>query len=341
MKGFESILGQDGPIRILTRLLKMGKMPHALVFTGIEGVGKRMTATALAMAANCSAAPDASDAASEDGNIQWACGTCRSCRKIRSGNHPDILSVAPAGPMIKIDQIRDLIQTLSLKPFEAKVRVVVIDQSHTMNPAAGNALLKVLEEPPDQTILILTSPQTTDLLPTIVSRCRQIRFNPLSQQHIQSLLEKNCKIESRQAAVAAAMAGGSYTRAVDKSKAGWVQRRRWLIDCGGFDSCSKIKDMPVQQLLAYAEKLSKNKEAALASLDIITSWLRDLAVFRYRPESVVNKDLENQIQTAAREKSSHDIFKMVAVVEQAKKDIQANLNLRLCLDMMMLKMAQI
>ena len=336
MKGFESILGQDGPVRIITRLLKKGKMPHALIFTGIEGVGKCMTALALSMVANCTGPPGQRQ---EEAN--WACGGCRSCKKILSGNHPDVLVVEPEGPMIKIDQIRNLIQTLTLKPFEAKMRVVIIRSSHTMNAAAGNALLKVLEEPPNHTILILTALQTTDLLPTIISRCRQIRFNPLSQQNIQGLLEKNCRIEANQAAIIAAMSGGSYTRAEMKCRSNWIQKRKWLIHEGGFDHPEKIKKISIQVLLAYAEKLAKNKDTALESLDIIISWLRDLAVFRYQPESIVNKDMAAQIRGACDEKNSHDYFKMISAVEQAKKDIRSNLNLRLCLDMMMLKMARI
>ena len=336
MKGFESILGQDGPIRIITRLLKKGKMPHAFIFTGIEGVGKRMAALALAMAANCTALPDQSN---ED--AKWACGVCRSCRKILSGSHPDLLIVAPDGPMIKIDQIRKLIQTLSLKPFEAKTRVVIIQESHTMNPAASNALLKVLEEPPNHTVLILTALQTSDLLPTIVSRCRQIRFNPLSQQTIQFLLEKNCRLSTDQAAMIAAMAGGSYTNAEAKSRSNWIQKRNWLIYEGGFDQPEKISQTPLQVLLAYSEKLAKNKDTALESLDIIMSWIRDLAVFHYTPEGIVNKDLADQIQAACDKKNSHDLFAMISAIEQAKKGIRANLNLRLALDMMMLKMASI
>jgi DNA polymerase-3 subunit delta' len=349
VKGFSSIFGQDGPIRILTRLIDKGKLPHAFLFTGIEGVGKRMTATAFAMALNCEQRSGEPLQATEGDGVSadprktgpWACGTCRSCKKIVSGNHPDMVVVAPAGPMIKIHQIRELISALAFKPFEAKVRVVTIGQSHTMNPAAGNALLKVLEEPPDQTILILTAIQTTDLLPTLVSRCRRIRFNPLSQDQIRFLLENNAHMESGLALAAAAMAGGSYTRALTKSRSDWISRRTWLICGGGFDHPEQQKKMPRRMLLAYAEKLAKNKEIALASLEVILMWLRDLAVWKYAPENIVNQDMKDRIQAALAETDGREIFQMMAFVEQAEKDIRANLNLRLSLDMMMLKLAGI
>ena len=170
MPGFDSIIDQERPIRILLSLLFHGTIPHALLFTGIEGVGKKTAAVALAMACNCRR-PVAVE----------PCGECAACRKIAAGAHPDILRVSPAGAMIKIDQIRELCQVLTMKPYEARVRVVIIADAHTLNPAAGNALLKMLEEPPARTVLILTAPQTGDLLPTIVSRCQHIRFKPIAR----------------------------------------------------------------------------------------------------------------------------------------------------------------
>ena len=348
MKGFESILGQDGPVRILNRLLKLGKIPHAMLFTGIDGVGKRMTAAALAMALNCMATPMAMpDSETENAQwprnlndtTRWACGTCRSCKKIMSGNHPDFLKLEPEGAMIKIDQVRHLIRTVALKPFEATARVVVVAQSHLMNPAAGNALLKVLEEPPDRTILILTAPQTTELLPTIVSRCRHIRFAPLPAHHLQKLLEKHHGMAAGQAAVFAAMADGSYTRAEARAGAGWIEKRDWLIHGGGFDRPEDIKNQDVTSLLAYAEKLAGNKDTALASLDVLETWLRDVAVYRYAPACIVNRDMEKQVRTAAKSPDSTMLFDMILAIEQARKDIRANLNLHLSLDAMMLKMA--
>ena len=187
MPGFESIIGQDRPIRILTTFLQNGTVPHALLFTGIEGVGKQSAAVTFAMACNCTGdfsenkfewrdnrtADDHSTA--DPRHITNPCGNCKPCRKIESKNHPDIIRIKPSGVFIKIDQIRALCQTLAMKPYEAGIRVVLISDAQAMNPAAGNALLKVLEEPPTGTILILVANHTADLLPTIVSRCRHIR----------------------------------------------------------------------------------------------------------------------------------------------------------------------
>ena len=139
MPGFGSIIDQKQPIQILTTLIKKGTIPHALLFTGIEGVGKLAAAMTFAMACNCTTQLY-NQKKSED--ISGPCDQCRSCKKIRSGNHPDIIHIKPSGHYIKIAQIRSLCQTLAMKPYEARLRVVIISDSQAMNPQAGNALLK-------------------------------------------------------------------------------------------------------------------------------------------------------------------------------------------------------
>jgi DNA polymerase-3 subunit delta' len=136
--------------------------------------------------------------------------------------------VVPAGLQIKIDQVRDLCQSLTMKPYEARIRIALIADAHRMNPAAGNALLKMLEEPPERTVLILTAPQTADLLPTVVSRCRHIRFKPIAEPpgcHAGQSL----RLPGRRAALTAAMASGGVSRALA------MQRRHWSKD--GTGSC--------------------------------------------------------------------------------------------------------
>ncbi len=190
---FESIIDQQIPVRILTTFLKTGSIPHALLFTGIEGVGKNTAALAFAMACNCTATPSLAkpqhpDPPATEINSPNPCGVCKSCRKIKSGHHPDVAHIKPSGPFIRIDQIRNLYQMFVMKPYEAKYRVAILADAHKLNPQAGNAFLKMLEEPPAQTVLILTASEKTALLPTIVSRCQHIHFNPISRKHLAGML---------------------------------------------------------------------------------------------------------------------------------------------------------
>ena len=235
MPGFESIIGQIQPNRILTTLLRKGTIPHAFLFSGIEGVGKKTTAMTFAGACNCQDAdaipfslPKEGRLVAAKGQVLSPCGHCRSCKKIISGNHPDIIHIKPSGTYIRISQIRSVIDTLSLKPYEAQFRVVLISDAQSMNPEASNALLKVLEEPPAQTILILTTLQASDLLPTVVSRCQHIRFNPLSHKDIETMLAAEQKIDSNEVSVTAIMANGSYSKALALIKSDWRLRRKWL-----------------------------------------------------------------------------------------------------------------
>jgi DNA polymerase-3 subunit delta' len=323
--GFDSIIDQERPIRILTSLLVNGTLPHALLFTGIEGVGKKTAAVALAMACNCT---DRETGAGEP------CGACAACRKIAAGAHPDILRVSPAGAMIKIDQIRELCQVLTMKPYEARVRVVIIADAHTLNPAAGNALLKMLEEPPARTVLILTAPQTGDLLPTIVSRCQHIRFKPIARHHLAAILTRAYGVDPPEASLTAALAGGSLTRALAMRGSQWLQRRSWLM--------AQLAALPRQStaaLLALAEKLSQARDDLPDALDLIASWIRDLAVARHAPESLIHQDLREVMVAISHTMSLEALTSAMRALQDARQRIQANANPRLTLEALFVKMS--
>ena len=349
--GFESILGQEQPIRLLNTLLQNETLPHALLFIGIEGVGKQTAAVALAMACNCKATEPEHFSermkTRSDGNIPSdqiktisPCGRCKSCRKIESDNHPDIILLKPSGPFIRIGQIRDLCSTLAMKPYEARLRVVIISDAQAMNPSAGNALLKVLEEPPDRTILILTALQTSDLLPTILSRCQHIRFNPVSRKNLESLLMQRHSANPHEAKIIAIMANGSVSKAVSMissiNRVNWINRRIWLIN--------EVESLPVRSIglrMAFAEKLSKRKEILAESLEVIKFWFRDLVVCEYHPEKIINRDLEDRIQRASEKMKVASLISKIDDIQSAQKNIQANTNLRLTLEVLIMRLAKV
>ena len=348
--GFKSISGQDHPIRLLTALLRNGTIPHALLFIGIEGVGKKSTAVLFAMACNCMAnEPDhfsegtttqtKNDCTSFKQIAASPCGCCRSCRKIQSKNHPDIILVEPSGSFIKIRQIRDLCYTLAMKPYEARLRVVIIPDAQTMTASAGNALLKVLEEPPDRTILILTAVQTSDLLPTIVSRCQYIRFNPISDTILETLLLEAHGADPDDAKKISNMANGSVSKALSiinsMHRVNWINRKDWLIDEMG-----SLSHRPIGSLMAFAEKLSKEKELLDGSLEVIKSWFRDLVVYKYHPEKIINKDLSEKIKHASEEMEVVSLLSKIDDIQLTQKDIQANTNLRLSLEVLIMQLAR-
>jgi DNA polymerase-3 subunit delta' len=354
VSGFESIIDQKQPLRILSSLLRNRKIPHALLFTGFEGVGKAAVARIFAMACNCSTRKAEDVRETPDGQAprlssvdekseiyrdpSSPCGACKSCRKIETGNHPDIIRVKPSGPFIKIDQIRTLCRTLAMKPYEARLRVVIISDAHTMNAPAGNALLKVLEEPPDQTILVLTALHPSDLLPTVASRCQHIRFNPISRNNLTAKLVDAAGLDPDDAAVITTMANGSYAKALSMTRPGkrgnWIERRRWLL--GEVDALSS---RPTRFQLAFAARLAKDKEILPDSLEVIKTYLRDLVVAKYYPEKIINKDLTDKIQYASQKTSVASLLKKLKDIQTAQKDIDANANLRLALEVLMVRLA--
>lgn len=344
---FESVLGQQRPIQLLTTLLGNGTIPHALLFSGIQGIGKQSTAVVFAMACNClSPKPvpvfEGNESDWPDLNRPAAtnpCGSCRSCRKIRSNNHPDIICVEPSGPFIRIDRIRDLCRTLALKPYEARWRVVIIKDAQAMNPAAGNAFLKVLEEPPEQTVLILTVGHTSDLLPTIVSRCQHIRFNPISRNIIKDMLIQKQGRHPDEAALIASMANGSFSKAMSMIKAkkgpGLLDLRNWLI--GQVDA---LASAPLGFRMAFAAELAKSKDTLAESLEMITSYFRDLVVYKYYPEKIINQDLMDQIQNTAQTMTIASLLAKIKTIQTAQNNILANANLRLTLEILVMRLAK-
>ncbi|HWI41267.1 MAG TPA: DNA polymerase III subunit delta', partial [Verrucomicrobiae bacterium] len=175
MSGFAGIVGHDRELSILKRALHAGRVAHAYLFEGVEGCGKKTAALALVQALFC-------------GGVE-PCGGCPSCRKIASLQHADLHLLEPDGAQIKIDQVRELQKALSYRPIEAPRKACIIDQADRLNPAAGNALLKTLEEPPGNALIILVTSAPSAVLPTILSRCQRLEFSPVPQEAIRQLLE--------------------------------------------------------------------------------------------------------------------------------------------------------
>lgn len=340
---FGSIVGQKKPITFLNVLLHKGAIPNALLFTGPDGVGKRDAAFTFAMAANClrkglgSRGPDAECvcAPGKSAFPMEPCGVCRSCGKFESGNHPDLIRVDPTGQFTRISQIRELRQILSMKPFEARLRLVIIGEASTMNAEAANALLKVLEEPPNRTLLILIAPQKSDLLPTIVSRCLHIRFHPIPGRVLADALARDFSIDETDARVLAAMANGSYSRALALKDADWILHRDWLID--------EVIAMDKNQnstLLAFAEKLAREKQYAVEALEIIKSWFRDLIVAKYRLDGILHADLADRVREMSQQRPENEWVKRIRAVQQAQQAIDSNANPRLVLENLVLGLAE-
>jgi len=319
---FSQILGHDRQKDILRRAISSGRLAHAYLFEGPEGVGKRLMALALARAVFCL-----------EGN---GCGTCSACRKVDHHNHPDLHILEPDGASIKIEQIRALQKELSYRPLEAAKKICLIDGSDRMNPAAGNALLKTLEEPTGSALLILLTARPEKVLVTIRSRCQRLPFARLPQERLQEILVERLGIDVTQGHVLAALSEGSFKKALGKDRELFVDQRRAMLK-----SLTALSPGSIIPLFDLAEGLASQKEQLAEILEMFQAFYRDLLLYKHgRPdEELVNIDLFEKIQrTAARETVPALLHKIEAIAD-ARRHLERNVNRQLAMDVLLMRLS--
>ncbi len=260
---FADIVGHDRPLTILKRALANHTLAHAYLFSGEEGIGKKMTALALAAAVNCPAV-----------GANGGCGQCTACRKTASRNHPDLHLLEADGDEIKIDQIREAQAVLSLKPFEGAKKILIVDGAESMNSASSNAFLKTLEEPPGDALIVLISSMPRSLLQTIRSRCQEIRFHPLPRRALAQALARTRGFSESDASFLAALAQGSLGRGLAMDGEREKAERNEVLALW-----SRVEAMGPGDALAEAEALSKDRERLERLLEIGVEWLRDAVIY--------------------------------------------------------------
>lgn len=321
---FADIVGHDRIIEVLKRSLRSGKTAHSYLFEGIAGCGRKKTALALVQALFCTVLPDD------------ACGTCPSCRKIDGGNHPDIHLIAPLPDKrdISIEQLRDMQHIVSLRPYEAPRKVCIIEPAERMSVSAANSLLKTLEEPPGNALIILLTENAGMLLPTVRSRCQLIRFAPLSPEHLLSLLERD-GMASETAALVAPMAGGSMQRARELDNEALTARREAVL--------SRVEQLNIHRIASVfdaAEELSGNRDATLELLDMLLSFFRDAVHLGAGNGDIVNRSLRPAIEAIATRRSFPRNLELLERIYDTRRDVQRNANPKLALDHLFLSMAE-
>ncbi|MDH4248541.1 MAG: DNA polymerase III subunit delta', partial [Deltaproteobacteria bacterium] len=280
--GFESILGQTEALSFLQSALSRERIPSAFLFHGPRHVGKRTTALALAMALNCAQHPG-------------GCGECPSCRKIAEALHPDVETVVPDGQYIKIDQVREVQEHISLIPYEARKRVIIISQAERMNLQAANAFLKTLEEPPGNTLIVLCADQPGRLLETIRSRCLPVRFSLLGTAVVRELMAGMGELEGEALEFAAHFAQGRVRREMVEHAPQWLEVRNALLTL-----LSALHRPIFPQVSELCARWSASEEWPFV-LEWLESWFHDLALLGSGAPSsaLVNEDRLEALHTAA------------------------------------------
>jgi len=318
---FAYLLGHEKAKTLLREAAAKNKMGHAYLFRGPDGVGKKRAALTLAAYINCKN-PLEND----------SCGRCASCRKHFSGNHPDLLIIEPDGAAIKIGQVRELKRQLSFPPLEARVRVVILEDIQTMRREAANSLLKTLEEPAPNNLLILTADQAGDILPTILSRCQLIPFGPLAPEDMARVLMQEDEIEESLALTLASVAEGSLGRAKILLQENLLSLRQEVVE--GLLLGQKNQAETVGQVLHVSEKVAALKENIFEFLALLRLWYRDLVlVAAGAPESAIaNKDLALSLPAATQQWNLSQLHQRLRRIDLAERQLLRNCSRTLVLE---------
>ncbi|MCI5221800.1 MAG: DNA polymerase III subunit delta' [Candidatus Electrothrix sp. AR4] len=320
---FSKIIGQSKAVNLLNRALTGNRLAHAYLLSGPEGVGKSTTAHALAAQLFCQVV-----------NSEIPCGRCGGCIKFASGNHPDFLSIKPDGASIKISQIRGLKKNVTFPPFEAGMRIVIIEEAQTMRREAGNSLLKILEEPPQDNLLLLVAADSEPILNTIVSRCQVIPFVHLSMEQAAIIIQKNHpEFDSEEVRTMARLTGGC------PGQAGTLYNDTVLLlrkDClQALLNFPQSQSVAVEEALYLAGRMSELKEGLNQLFDLLALYFKETMVAILCNKEQADLD---QYLVAREHWSLQRLSAMVDAVDSAHRELARNCNRALVCEVLLLEL---
>ncbi len=316
--GFDAFIGNAKIVSTLRRKLREGRFPHALIFSGPEGIGKHTCALMVAKALNCLRA--------EPGDF---CDECSSCRKINSGSHVDVrtISVDDEATQIKIAQIRDVLNMLNLQPLEGRNKVFILDPAEALNAEAANALLKGLEEPPENTFFILITVNVHELLLTVRSRCQIYNFVPLTlaemRQH--GITDELLLRWSR----------GSIGRARSLDIVRLKSERQIVLNF--LDTALSAKEDDFQDLMSASAELGRAKQDFENRMAILAILIADtLYIKEGVPEKLVNIDLQGVLSKLAERSGVDQLIRMAEFLRFIESSVKSNVNRQMLTDVLVL-----
>jgi len=324
-----NLLGHEWAVDMLRQHVAHDAARHAYLFCGPPGLGRRTLALRFAQALNC-----ASPLAPGE-----PCLTCRDCKQIESTQHPDltIIQAENEGGTLKVDQVREVRRTLTLKPYQSKYRVAIFLRFQEANDNAANALLKTLEEAPAHVILLLTADSPEQLLPTIVSRCEVMRLRPLPVSSVEAWLrERGTDVE--QARLIAHISSGrpGYALRLLEDENLLDTREQRLNDLQTLLPSTRVTKF------AYAEKLAKDKDAMRQTIMIWLSYWRDVMLRAAQAETpIINMDRNMEIEFLADRLDLSKARRVASALERALEQMDRNVNGRLLAEVLLLDLPKV
>jgi DNA polymerase-3 subunit delta' len=325
-----TLIGHQWAVRMLDAHIMQDALKHAYLITGPDSIGKRTLAMQFAQAVNCSDY-------SQGGEV---CGQCRACLLTPKGTFPDLHWVASEreGDVLKVDQVRQLQRQLALAPFEGRYRVAVLPRFQEASESAANALLKTLEEPPPQVILLLTAHSRESLLPTIVSRCEVLDLRPVALQVLEEALLAH-GAEAQQAHLLASLAGGrpGWALRMLSDPSALEQRHQLMAELSSILNQSKVERFKYSASLARAKSTDASRKQTVFALETWLGLWRDALVHTLGDEKMIrNIDQEKILSQLATHTTPDELFQAARATEQALDSIEQYANVQLTLENLML-----
>jgi len=318
-----TVIGHEWAVDLLLNGLARGRVTHATLIVGPPSIGKTTVAITFAQALNCT------------GGQPVPCGECVSCHKVVSGNHPDVRILDAPDQTLKIGEVRDLQRELSLSPHEGRWRVAVLSAFERATVEAANALLKTLEEPPAQVVLVLTATQADVLLPTIVSRCQVLSLRSLSTSSVKEALISHWSADPTQANLLAHLSDGRLGWAVQalEDESLLVRRNEHL------DSLTSLMSQGRVERLAYAADISRDPALVREVLALWLGWWRDVLLMASGSRvAITNVDQKDILRQQADLVTLRQAQRMVAQLRSTMKNLDQNVNARLALEVLLLSL---
>ncbi len=328
------IVGHEHAIDILRRTLLAQQVRHAYLFTGPQSIGKSLLAQRFAQTLLCTGGENPGISPPDP------CQNCLSCRKVLHGNHPDVHIIArpPEKQAILIEQIREVQNSAARRTLEGRRNVFIIEDAQDMNVQAANCLLKTLEEPEPDVVLLLTVPDAGLLLPTILSRVQHIPLQLLTVQQIKQALQEQWEVESEEADLIAALAAGRIGWAVQavEDEDMLAERKEQL------DLLTKVLASTRVQRFDVVQRLGTDSDRLKAVLELWLLWWRDLVLAANGClDLTVNVDMRTVLASQAKQIGTVEAERVVRAILHTQSLLDQNVNARVALEVLMMDMPTI
>jgi DNA polymerase-3 subunit delta' len=307
---FSDILGHDRALGIIGAYLEKSRFSGAFIFSGPEGIGKRMVAKLIACQLNCT------------GGVDRPCASCSGCLKIQKETHPDLHIIQNGQSQIKMEDIRGILRQANLRPYEGALKVFIIDNAHKLNSEAANSLLKVLEEPPKDVLIILVTHKPQNIIKTVLSRCQEIKFSPMVRAQLETVLIKNYALDKASAHFLAYYAEGRLGLALRLKDTPLLQEKNKIFDA--FVLSAKPLDRQI---------IGQSKEQMQACLNILASWFRDIYLLKagLPDQEAIHLDRHSDLLKLIPRFSFKQLDEIMSTLSESSLYLDKNINTKLIL----------